>query len=114
MQTDHDESPILSEHVIDSNTFIGSASIISTEMERVLKNLVLINADIPCKELQLSIMDATSLLGHLDRFIVDGPSAPFIEVPLEDSEVEDEGKFWEEPEDGGQSEGDKMMSSEAE
>jgi hypothetical protein len=134
MQTDHDENPILSEHVGITEDSAREELKTVNELIGVMIDtciaLVSLNTSIPCKELQLSIMDAQSMLEHLNKFRVDGPSAPFIDVPLEDSEVEEEDffkknmsaveaameeeKFWAEPEEGGQSEGDKMMSSEAE
>ena len=91
------ENPIINEHVgvtpeIASEELKTVNELIGTMIDTCI-TLVGLNTSLPCKELQLSIMDAQSMIEHLNRFRVDGPSDPFIEVPLEASQVEDEGIY---------------------
>lgn len=80
---------------------------------------------LPCKQFQLISMDVESITQHLQDLHTHGPAEPFVDLPLEASEVEEvfeeekemteeesEEAFWKEPEHGGPSQGDMMASSE--
>lgn len=43
-----------------------------------------------CKELQNIMMDIESSLQHLKDLVETGPSAPYVDVPLVESEVDEE------------------------
>jgi hypothetical protein len=112
MQT---ENPILSEHVgitpeTASEELKTVNELIGTMIDTCI-TLVGLNTSLPCKEFQLSIMDTQSMIDHLNKFRVDGPSTPFQDIPLADSEVQD--PAWVENEDG-RCLGDDLMSNEAE
>lgn len=56
--------------------------------------------ELRCKELQLALMDVISLTDHLTRLNDNGPTPAFIDVPLNDSEIDEEDPMWVQDENG--------------
>lgn len=45
---------------------------------------------VPCKQFQLMVQDLDSIVLHLNDLKYNGPSEPYIDIPLEDSETNEE------------------------
>ena len=54
------------------------------ETQNLLK---ILNDHHECKEFEMCLMDVESMLNNLTDYLTNGPSAPFVKVPLEDSEI---------------------------
>lgn len=69
-----------------------------------------LNEELPCKEYQCVLMDLESAKDHLNDLLNDGPSDPFVQLSLEESQKD----VWESFPHGedGPSEGDMLMSAE--
>lgn len=64
------------------------ASIVKDQVLPELENLMtILNQSNECKEFEICLMDIQSMRDSLNDYIVEGPSAPFVKIPLEDSEI---------------------------
>jgi len=96
----------------DLNTVVSKLNA-AVELLEKLTPLVFDSCDLmKCRQLQILKMDLQSMTENLTDLNENGPRDPFMEVDLEDSQVEEEHDVWKEPEHGGPSEGDMMMSAE--
>lgn len=87
--TDADCISIAEEHADDLNTLL-TAKIIP----QVISFLQLLHSVRPSKQYQMALMDAESIQIHLADLKENGPKTPFVEVPVEQSETNEEPEFY--------------------
>ena len=71
--------------------------------EKIVPEIITILEDLlkalPCAQLQMCVMDAHSIKEHLNHLKHNGPSTPFQDIPLEQSEGDEEGISLVDPEE---------------
>ena len=83
VMSDVEVKEIMHEHTDDFVSILSQRVV--PELFRLLKNLK------PCRQFQMAIMDAESIIDHLESYIQDGPDLNLLhEIPLEASEVSPE------------------------